>query len=117
MTYTEPLFAPHSSQPTPTAIEPPGAAKELDTPSDGSDQPLRDLSVDRGGRRVLHRGKAHGLRYIDHVEFGVGLEAPTTGDVSVPGRPVTGIGCEIGYVVQTAAVIHWRLSKLERSSS
>ena len=35
MTYTEPLYAPHPSEPAPAAIELRGVTKEFDTPGGG----------------------------------------------------------------------------------
>jgi NitT/TauT family transport system ATP-binding protein len=89
-------------------IELRGVFKRFLTPSGGAYTALRDLnmSVQPGEFCAVVGptgcGKSTTLALIS------GLESPSAGTVSVFGKPVDGIGRDIGYVFQNDAVFPWK---------
>jgi NitT/TauT family transport system ATP-binding protein len=108
LTYTEPLFAPHPSEPGPPAIELRGVTKEFDTPGGGRYQALRDLDLTVAAGEFCAVVGPTGSGKSTTLSLVSGLEAPTAGEVLVRGRTVTGIASEIGFVFQNDAVFPWK---------
>src|SRR2546429_10022889 len=92
----------------PPAIELRGVTKRFLAPSGGIYTALRDLNfeVEPGEFCALvgptGSGKSTTLALIS------GLEPPSEGEVEVFGKPVTGVGHNIGYVFQADAVFPWK---------
>jgi NitT/TauT family transport system ATP-binding protein len=90
------------------AIELRGASKAFQTPSGQEYQALRsiDLTVAEGEFCAVVGptgcGKSTTLTLV------AGLEQPTSGEVYVDGKPVRGVGSEIGFVFQQDAVFPWK---------
>jgi NitT/TauT family transport system ATP-binding protein len=108
LTFTEPLSAPHPAEPAPPVIELRRVTKTFDTPSGGRYTAIRDLDLTVAPGEFCAvvgptgSGKSTALTLVS------GLEAPTEGEVLVRGRPVDGIGAEIGFVFQNDAVFPWK---------
>ena len=92
----------------PPAIELRGATKVFDTPNGEEYTALRgiDLSVAEGEFCAVVGptgcGKSTTLTLVS------GMESATAGEVLVHGRPVAGIGKDIGFVFQQDAVFPWK---------
>ena len=108
MTFTEPLSAPHPAEAAPPAIELRRVTKTFETPSGGRYTAIRDLDLTVAPGEFCAVVGPTGSGKSTTLTLVSGLEAPTEGEVLVRGRPVTGIGSEIGFVFQNDAVFPWK---------
>ena len=90
------------------AIELRAVSKTFDTPSGGRYQALRDLDLVVGDGEFCAVVGPTGCGKSTTLTLVSGLEAATTGAVTVHGEPVLGIGRDIGFVFQTDAVFPWK---------
>ena len=91
--------------------------KEFDTLSGECYQALRGLNLTAAPGEFCAVLGPMGSGNSTTLSSVSGPKEPIAGEVSARGRPVTGIGCEIGDVFQTDAVFPWKLSMSKSSSS
>jgi NitT/TauT family transport system ATP-binding protein len=97
-----------SPPPDVPSIELRGVYKRFATPSGAAYTALRDLTLSvRPGEFCAIVGPT-GCGKSTTLALISGLEPPSAGRVDVFGKPVTGIGPEVGYVFQTDAVFPWK---------
>ncbi len=90
------------------AVELRRATKVFRTPSGTWHTAVRDLDLTvRHGEFVAIVGPT-GCGKSTTLTMVSGLEPPTSGEVRVFGKPVTGIGDRVGFVFQTDAIFPWR---------
>ena len=85
-----------------------GVTKQFATPRGGRYTALRDMDMDVAPGEFCAVVGPTGCGKSTTLTLIAGLEAPTAGEVTVMGRPVTGIAPGVGYVFQTDAVFPWK---------
>lgn len=109
-TMTADVF-PHGSMNMPeagTAIQLENVTKRFRTPSGGFYTALRDLSMTVKAGEFCAMVGPTGSGKSTTLGLISGLDRPTAGQVSIMGKPVTGIDPRVGYVFQSDAVFPWR---------
>jgi NitT/TauT family transport system ATP-binding protein len=90
------------------AIELRGVTKRFATPNGGIYTALHDLTMEVAPGEFCAVVGPTGCGKSTTLALISGLERPSAGDVSVMGKPVSGIPDGIGYVFQTDAVFPWK---------
>ncbi|MFC9329337.1 ABC transporter ATP-binding protein [Kitasatospora sp. NPDC057015] len=90
------------------AIELVNATKRFRTPSGALHTAVRDLDLTVAQGEFVAVVGPTGCGKSTTLTLVSGLEEPTEGEVRVQGRPVEGIGDEVGFVFQQDAVFPWR---------
>jgi sulfonate transport system ATP-binding protein len=82
--------------------------KRFRTPAGGVYTALRDLSFDVGEGEFCAVVGPTGCGKSTTLALVSGLEQPSEGSLEVFGRPVDGIGKEVGYMFQSDALFPWK---------
>jgi NitT/TauT family transport system ATP-binding protein len=90
------------------AIELRRADKVFDTPKGGRYQALRDLDLTVSDGEFCAVVGPTGCGKSTTLTLVSGLERPTSGEVLVHGKPVQGIGDDVGFMFQNDAVFPWK---------
>jgi NitT/TauT family transport system ATP-binding protein len=89
-------------------IELRGVTKRFRTPDGSTYTALRDLSMSVEPGEFCAVVGPTGCGKSTTLSLVSGLEAASEGEVLVGGRPVTGIGADVGFMFQTDAVFPWK---------
>jgi NitT/TauT family transport system ATP-binding protein len=92
----------------PPAIELRNVTKRFRTPDGSAYTALRDLSMTVAPGEFCAVVGPTGCGKSTTLSLVSGLEAPSEGEVLVNGRPVTGVGSDVGFMFQTDAVFPWK---------
>jgi NitT/TauT family transport system ATP-binding protein len=93
---------------TMTAIELDGVSVRFPTPGRSVHTALRDLDLGVNAGEFCAVVGPTGCGKSTTLTLIAGLEQPSSGQVRVDGRPVQGIGDDIGFVFQNDAVLPWK---------